>query len=446
MTSVPFGLFCYLVVVLAYAPWGWLAVTQKWIFRFPVVSFCYFGLLSQNALGSFLVIFPGIADRTDYFTIEYVGMLLAQALIFYVVTLPYLASAPGLSRRIDGGARSTYRTLAPDRIMILITIAAALLVVVRYSVSIGTPPLLLALTGELNGLDLIEYRVSQTYGLDNYSNFHIGITVLPMFFTVLGLFMHLSTGRYRYLLPIPLGLFISALPGGKGSFVDVASIVFVGYLLYGWYSGRSPPRLGANMRSRTAFIWSVVALLPVLGMYRIYYQDQSLANSFGALLYRLFGVNSESMAAAVHYVESVGLLGGQSLPNVRGLLRHDVVNLPRAMHDFMFGPGGGAPLSWLAEGYINFGWTGFVIFGAIGFIIVLIVDAVMSRQPRSGFNFAILMVAVVFATKLAQTSIVATFVSLTYAGLYVVLALMNSFLRIGFHSVRSRALARGGGP
>ncbi len=410
-TDVLLGILLYVAVLAVYLPWLPWALGHGVVRKSPLVFFCYIGLLTQNAIGSVFVIFPSLADRREFFSFTYGGLLIVQALIFYLVTTPQVV------RRVP---EPLPYHLSPgiERLQLALLAAASASIVALYVSQLGTPPVVMALTGQLSGVDLIKYRVQQTYGLEDYSLFHLGITVLPTLIAALAVAMSLTFRTKLVLLLVPIAAGVAALPGGKGSIIDVVSAAGVAYVLC---------RLGfvAGARGRIAIgklvFWSMVSFAPIFVMYRLYYADLSLARTLLAIVYRIVGVNSESIAGAVAYVEQGGQLAGASLPTVRGLLDHEYVNLSQEMHFFMFGPGGGAPMSALAEGYVNFGTVGFVLFGFVSFLLVVAYERAIAILPRNGLTFCILVLYAVFATKIAQASIVATFVSLTYAAFFLVL-------------------------
>ena len=356
------------------------------------------------------------------------AMLVVQALLFYAVTTPYL-----IMRRPRLPPTRAERFVDPMTVAAML--AASAIIVWLYVVQLGQPPLIKVLLGELSGLELIQYRVEQTYGLADYSLFHIGITVLPTIVSALALLLALNGhGRWYYAVPL-IALSTAALPGGKGSIMDVVLALVAAYCFF--CAGlTAAPRKPLPLARLAALI--VIAFVPIVLMYGVYYGSTDAGDTAIAILYRLIGVNSESMAAAVQYTHDVGFLNGATLPTVRGLFGHSYVNLAQEMHLYMFGPGGGAPISTLAEGYVNFGWTGFVGYGVVAFGTIIGVEILLRKFRKTYFSVAVLVLGAIFASKVAQASIVATFISLTYVMMFAVILAFRLAARLVWRVIRTR--------
>jgi hypothetical protein len=149
----------------------------------------------------------------------------------------------------------------------------------------------------------------------------------------------------------------------------MAAVVFI---TYGIHLGNRGLPLSASMRART-ILFLVLAFLPTALTYLIYYSlpGDSIFSAIDQFLFRIVGVYSETMAASVKFVEVNGYLGGATMPNFKGLFPHERFNLESAMHAFLAAGSeyrsqgtlkGASPVPASAEGYINFGWPGFIFF------------------------------------------------------------------------------------
>lgn len=395
----------YAIIMCLYLPWIVGAVRNGWLYKFPIISFCFVGLFTQNALGSIFVMRPELMERYDYFNLQYYAMLCVQILIFYCMTLPYITFA----KRFRPQASRVNWPLEMTTMLALCSICV--LILLKYMSDVGVPPLLMMFKTGLSGLELIRYRVELTYGLDDYSLYHIGITILPMIIASMALLSYLVRGRKVWLLVVFLAVLIAALPAGKGSILDLVVALCVIYLLY---CGGHVDGLRRSIAWKKIGLWIGVSFIPVVAMYQIYNEYIRIWDIGKAILFRLTGVNSESMAAAVFYVRDHGFFDGKTLPSIRGFLDHEQVNLAQEMHHYMFGPGGGAPFSALAEGYVNFGWTGFVSFAVLAFMAVIVAEATFANTPKTLLVLSFIALYSVFAMKIAQLSLFATFISLTY--------------------------------
>jgi hypothetical protein len=89
---------------------------------------------------------------------------------------------------------------------------------------------------------------------------------------------------------------------------------------------------------------------------------------------------------------------------------------------------GNAPISTLAEGYINFGWSGFILFAFATFVVVILIQEILRSMPRNLFTLSLIVIYSILATRVAQTGLFATVLSLTYTILFSFLFLMRAML------------------
>lgn len=432
------GITLYLIVLGVYLPGLVYMVRSRTLTRYPVVGFTFLGIFLQNAFASIAVIFPELVGRQmyspilgtrGYFSLHFVGMLVVQALLFYAICGTYLRYAAPQRRDF---------ALAPnaDRTMLLALLVVIAGIVARYVAEVGMPPLVAIVTGTVDAATVIDYRIRSTYGMEDYSLFALGMSTLTLVAAAYALFMGLTRGRIGvYALPIVGCAVVSGLPGGKGSMLDIAVALIIAYLLFS--AGYTPAGARRVPWSRIG-MFGAAAFVPVLLLYRVYAGDRmGMGGILREMLYRMFGVNSESFAATVWYTRTLGFLDGRTLPTLRGLLSHEQVNTSEEMHYFMFGPRGGAPISAIAEGYLNFGWLGFVAMAVFTFLVVIAVQAAFNRLPANLFTLSMLVLYTVFATKISQVSLFATFVSLTYIPAFGALFVLRGVLASVF--LRRRA-------
>jgi hypothetical protein len=235
------------------------------------------------------------------------------------------------------------------------------------------------------------------------------------------------------------------LPGGKGNILDLVTALFIAYLLL---------RTGAATDERKPiaykqlFLWLSVSLLPVALLYNTYYSSTNTTfERFQLFVYRIFGAYSEIMAATVPYTESNGFLGGITLPRFKGLIHsEEPINLSTEMFKFLYGSSGGAPVSACAEGYINFGWFGFILMTFIIFIIVVLMQEFFRQMPQKDLlTFSLMVIYSLFATKISQISLLAyilepnfTLIVLLMLTVRYLLVLLCSEIRIQKTHLRSQ--------
>ena len=139
------------------------------------------------------------------------------------------------------------------------------------------------------------------------------------------------------------------------------------------------------------------------------------------------------------FVDAYGYLGGVTIPNAKDLFSHERFNLEAAMHGFLAAGSeyrsqvalpGASPVPATAEGYVNFGWPGFVLFSLVAFASVVAVQEILLRL-RARFGAAAWALSAWYgylAFTLMTTTVFATFISLIHTVL--VLGVLASWFAI----------------
>jgi oligosaccharide repeat unit polymerase len=413
----------YFITVFIYITWLVYAVKTNKLLKFPIISTVFMGLFIFNALGSILIIFPDSMARNDYFSYDYILMLNVQAIIFYALTSIYFY--------FFGGNKPIKPTQAKkvDKFFLYILFIFLLLLLLFFFYKVGIPPLLKILSGKFGSRnEIIDYRTETIYSV-NATLASLVFDIIPMLvgtYAFLNIFIQKKRLYYNYLIT-GLCVLIAALPGGKGSILRIAIALFFAYLLIQSESSNAPRKV---IFPKRALLGLSTAFIPVLSLFNVYYgSDFSVFEQLKLLIYRIIGVYSESLAATVTYTEKYGFLNGRTLPNIKGILNHNPIQIGKEMHIFLFNSTrGNAPISTLAEGYINFGWPGFVLFAIVTFIIVITIQEIFRSMPRNLFTLSLIVVYSMLATRVAQTGLFATLLSLTYTMLFAFLFLTRAIL------------------
>lgn len=427
----------YLGIVLVYVPGLVFVANQRRLLRFPVTSFTFLGLFVFNVAGSIFVAAPELTGRDDYVRNPYLLLLVTQGLLFYAIAIPYVCFSKTPSRPLEINSRV-------DRGLLCVLMAMIGAIIAMYTMKVGAPPLFAIMQGGLHLPDIIRIRTQTIYGLPEFWLYNLGFTTIPLIAAIYTLAMRAynpnALPRAKWIILVCLC--VNALPGGKGNVLDFCTALLVAYFLLSGYSSRRAPQqlhVEAPPTARTdgglkfsysrMFLFLAAAFLPVLVMYKIYLGPEiGFGELVSQVVYRIVGVYSEAIAAAVVYVEQRGPLGGITFPTVRGLLTHERILLDAEMHMFMFGAPGSVTLSGPAEGYLNFGWIGFLMMGVATFVSMIIVEEVLKNLRRTILSITLLAFYATLATKAAQISLFAVFVSLTYVALVGLLIVIRKFL------------------
>lgn len=424
------GIVLYLITLFVYIPWLFFAIRSKKISKFPIISFCFIGMFVCNALGSIFVIFPNMFGRLEYFyypnehnffSYEYILMVNLQALLFYLITGFYFLLVK----------KPTYKFIfypRADRVFVYLLLLFMMSIIAMYFRNVGYPPLIEMIVRGLSGIDIVHYRVSMTYGLGDYSLYNLGFSILPRLTAIYVFVMGLAKSKkvFSNYLILVLCIIISTFTGGKGGVLGIVLVLIIAYILFcAGYTpyGRKP------VAYKKISVGLVLAFIPTFFMYIKYYGDLSVFQIFVKILHRIIG-STELIAAAVIYTQRNGFFNGASFPTIRGLLDHEQINLSNEMHLFLFGPGGGAPTSALTEGFLNFGWAGFIGMAICTFIIIILVQDFVKYLPKDFLSFSLVVMYSFFAFAISYVSLSATFVSLTYVSLFALLIIVRYFLSL----------------
>jgi len=430
----------YLCTLLVYLPGLIFLFNRKRSLHFPITAFTFLGMFVFNALGSIFIILPELTGRPHFFANQYLLMLNLQAIIFYIIAIPYVACTRHCGDKIVSDYGIDIRFLK----FLFLIIAG---IIGCYFILIGAPPLMSILVDDLQMRDIIKIRTRTFYGHSDIWLYNLGFATIPTLAAIYALGTKAASSERT--LPvrwIVLGcLCLSALPGGKGNVLEFGIALLIAYyLLSGWSSPKwtAVSFLSVGLRKKfaplrfslkKALFYLAIAFVPTLVMYSIYFgPSMGTGNILMQIVFRIVGVYSEAMAATVSFVEQHGLLEGSTLPTVRGLLSHERLDVGIAMHQFMFGNMGSVALPAPAEGYINFGWWGFCLMAAASYGCMILIEQTLLRMPKNVLTASLLVFYSIMATKLAQMSLFLTFVSLTYVVTFMLLILARNVIAVRF--------------
>jgi hypothetical protein len=419
MTEVA-GISPYLVfavVMAAYFPGVVAALLLPRLTGMPVVTFAFLGMFLFTAVGSVLIMTRPHWALGPLSSSAYVMMLLGQAVIFYAVVGPYFWWRK-LPRSVDVGS------VGAGNLLRAVLALATLAILAYYYAKVGRFLLFDLVAGRINRVNILEYR-ALTYGLPEYPLLRLGFFVFPALIAAITVAMASARGRLggRAILVMGLCMVPPLLLAEKAAVLHMAAVVFIAY---GLHLGDRGLPLATALRGRTLLI-VLLAFLPTALSYLVYFTapGDTVRSAFDQFLFRIVGVYSETMAASVPFVEAHGYLGGTTMPNAKGLFPHERFNLEAAMHGFLAAGSeyrsqvalpGASPVPATAEGYVNFGWPGFVLFSVVAFASVVVVQEILLRL-RARFGAAAWALSAWYgylAFTLMTTTVFATFISLIH--------------------------------
>lgn len=417
----------FLLVLAVYLPGLVAAVRWPKLAAMPVVTFTFLGMFLFTAAGSWQVMtqthyLPRLTSEGVWTSVAagtvgsgaFVIMLLVQALLFYAIAGPYVYLKKNF-------AAAPLAIVPADVILRRILALGMVAVLFLYYLKVGRFLLFDLLAGKINRINILEFR-ALTYGLKEYPFFRLGFLVFPALIAALSVGMASARGRMKVsdFLWIAACLVPPMLLAEKAAILNMSAVLFIAYGIHLGLQGRA---LGSALNGK---ILAAIALafLPTAATYVIYFNtaSDSLREVLSQFLFRITGVYSQALAATVGFVEAHGYLHGTTLPNLKGLLPHERFNLEAAMQLFLGGletsstsaVAGATPVPATGEGYVNFGWPGFVLFGAVSFLCMVLIQEVLLRLRAGASAWALSAWYGYLGFTLFTTSLFATFISLIH--------------------------------
>lgn len=429
----------YLLILAAYAPGLYAIIRLPRLAAMPVITFTFLGMFLFTAAGSILIITRPHFALGSLLSGQYVGMLLLQAVAFYLIAGPYV-----LWRKVPVGEQAP---VAPEDFRLRnLMLLGTLVVLAAYYAQVGRFPVFDLVAGRINRVNILEYRTI-TYGLPGYPFFRLGFFVLPALACALTIATASARGFLTRADSIVIGLCLipPLLLAEKAAILHVSVVILAAYISHVGMRGKT---VLAVLHHKSLLVMAA-AFIPTIAVYLIYFNGNadSIRSASEQFVFRIIGVYSEAMAATVPFVEQHGHLGGITMPNLKGLFPHDRFNLEVAMHGFLASGteydaktalAGASPVPATAEGYVNFGWPGFIGFSVVAFGSVVAFQEILLRLQRllGALGFALASWYSYLGFTLFTTSIFATFISLIHSA--VALTVLITWFALRWFSKRRR--------
>ena len=209
------------------------------------------------------------------------------------------------------------------------------------------------------GLDnSFEFRMKFIYGLNNWPIYNIGFTFLPTAISIYALITYTLSDAYRWIsvLAIVMCIAVSMTLGSKAGFVGFAIPLALAYGVILGYSDGRLSRIKISKKLFGFFLASIFSLY--IGYNKASGGGLGLVDLVERVLYRVFVVGPETIAAVISFVQENGELGLSVFPSARGIFPHEQINLSLIIHEYMAGAEGGATLPFSAEAFISAKWGG----------------------------------------------------------------------------------------
>jgi hypothetical protein len=421
----------YLAVLLAYAPGIYCLLRFKRCARFPIVVFCFLGLFFFNAVGSILVMirhYPNLEG--SMLSPDYIGILIVQALLFYLISGPYVYIRMRTSQTIRIGN--------VDTVFIFACMPFILFIIGLYYIEVGTFLIVELINGNINLDNILAHR-QLSYGLDNFKYYRLGFLVLPSMLAAHVLLVGAAHKKLKWWhVAILLSCFVhSSLLGEKSGILYIFLVMIIAYSVRLSFEGKGI----LEMINTKVALGLLGAFVPTVLSYHIYYSTVGKVFRIDTLVFRIFGVYSESIALAVRYANKLGFQSGLTLPTIKGLLKHERFDIETALHVYLSALfkdyrvvttelKGNIPVSAITEGYVNFGWTGVLVFACVSFLAVIAVQEILLRTRLGILSYTLMIWYAYLALNISMYSIFYTFFSFIHT--YVLLGIILLYGMITF--------------
>lgn len=410
----------YACVLATYLPGIAVVLVSRNSLKYPLIAFAFGGMFFFNALGSIGVFLPekiySIFFDTEVVSEDVALVLILQALVYYIVALPYvlIRRAPLPSVCITRG----------DYLLLWSGVIVMLALTVLYFLETKTFLLFSAIDGSMGLDNSFEFRMKAIYGLANWPLYNIGMVFLPVATSSYAFIVFNLSNTYRWVSAVAIisSIAISMLLGSKAG---IAGFVISLGVAYGVLLGTRNARLIDIVKSYkfSGFILFALLLL-YIGYNRASGGEIELAELIERVLYRVFVVGPETIAAAISFVQENGELGLSVFPTMRGFLSHEQVDLSLIIHQHMAGSPGGATLPFSAEAFISAKWGGVIAMSAFVFLMLILLQEVAFRITTGVLSLAFCALLSFLAVRMSTVGVFATYLNFMYPATILIAAIL----------------------
>ncbi len=385
MLSSPESWWLYLTTIATYLPGIYFIAKNRWALKFPVIALFFIGMFALQALGSILIfISPSVYSGTLAPFATYILIIAIQPLILYFCI--YFFWKQGWIYQIGGLISQSNQKFDIHQIERFCILACSLMIIIIciYFVNVGEFAVFRLIDGRLHHTTAGIIRGDLIYGQRHYPFYRFGFVVFPILTASAAAIVISENGlaRSKKMAAILLTAFAAPLLNAeKTGVLTVAFCFAVSTLYYNLSKIEIPP-----LKFKFSYILIALGMLtPTLIIVHLYYGDElGLLGKIEVILFRIFGSYTQATAASIRIAQNEGFFNGLTLPTIHGLLPHTQILLEDRLHLFITGWKGSVPASSAAEGYVNFGWPGFLIFSFSASISVIFIQNLLLKIGNFG--------------------------------------------------------------
>lgn len=402
----------YLAMISTYFPGIYFMAKNRWPLKFPVIVFFFAGMLVLQALGSILVLVsPHVHAGAFVPSTTYIWIVAAQPLVLYSCIYIFwrfgwlndvLVKADRLNSRLDIDCIAQFCVLAFVSMLAIIGV---------YYINVGEFAIFGLFDGSLDHKSAGAVRAKLTYGVRYYAFYRFGFVVLPILVASAAaiLITKRGLGNSRGIAMMLIAAFVAPLLNAEKTGVLVVAFCFLVAVAH--YRLSQSDKWPAKINASHVLLISAL-FVPTLVVGHLYYGDDlEFIGKIEVLAFRIFGSYSQATAASIAIAQDGGFFNGLTLPTVHGLFPHSQILIEDRIHLYVTGWRGSTPVSSAAEGYINFGWPGFLLFSFLASVSVIFVQKLLINIGT--FGVVIQALYAYFAFMLSATGFFQTIGSLT---------------------------------
>lgn len=292
------------------------------------------------------------------------------------------------------------------------------LVIVAVWTLLNGPPLLFQMRSliGINEYDLKAMRVDIQFGESKFHWFRHGFFTLPQVIATSHYLAYLyrPTKAHRIMAGIA---FAYAIVMGS-AFLNKNEPLLVVIFLFAARSIYSGRLVGGRFLLTAGLLVSLI-----LGGYVLY--DPELFSQqqwYAAILDRIFVAYARANAVCFNvWPNDIPFLDGTTLPMLGSVLGYDQVDAAKILHFYAYGQfgHGQAPCANFADGYINFGWTGFLIWSLLAQLTIWVIQSVVARNR---LNYVSAALAIVLIKPIVETTMVPSYFAILETTMLVMAA------------------------
>ena len=254
-----------------------------------------------------------------------------------------------------------------------------------------------------------------------FTKFHwyaIGFYYIPIFLTI-------YTYTLKRLMPSKMHSILFYITLGMGILLSV-SFLFKMFVVFLFLSiGMAEIFISFKIQKRALLI-GVICLIPLLCLYKIYYPVSSFVEISKLIIHRIFEVYSMATGISFsNFPNTIPFLEGVTINNPGNIFPYTHVNLSHLIFSILYGGSGGAPVPAIVEGYVNFGFSGLLVFALFIHLYIFLLHNLFYFMKKNIFNFSLYIFTAIWIIQLSMNSIFYTLLDVSVIAPFLIIMVVR---------------------